>query len=476
MHRLRRRLREYRKGKGSEDPGWIDFPEKSYAPEFQFAGNAPALVPPLSVVPAGVSGLENSIAQAPAPLAPPTTAIPMTEYVPAAIRQRPAYRNAGLLLIVGLMALLWWAIDKRRDSEPAVAAPSADSAPVALSLPDDKSLPASGELRILAGRPGGRFVDRYGQAWFEDRYFTGGTAHPVNREVRSWGHDPNLFASLREGDFTYDIPLDNRPHELTLYFAETMYGEGNTLGGGESSRTFHVQINGKPALENFDVIADAQDPNSMTARLFRNVRPAADGKLHLSFVSTPASKAFVNAIQLRPGLDHALRPIRIVCRPQQYRDSKGNVWNADSYFRGGQQITRPSGAPVAADGDLFRGERYGRFAYAIPVTPGNYTVRLYFWEYWWGPGHPGQGGVRSRVFDVFANFKPLLESFDIIATTGKDQWAVKSFSGLRPNNEGKIALDFVPRVNNAMVNAIEVLDENAFVKNSAAKSASSPQR
>jgi hypothetical protein len=461
LHRLRRRLKEYRNGKGANDAVWFDLPEKTYTPSFHFTAELISVPNRSGLVSASAPNLgETNPDLAPPPphhQNPPPTSRPPLAIEGDVRRQWPWILAAlGVVSAIGLLWLSPW-------RSPATASPVAKPAE-ALSFPspDESALTQDGEIRILAGRPGARFVDRYGQVWLSDTYFKGGVAVAIPREVRSWGLDPNLFASIREGDFEYEIPVENKPHELMLFFAESMYGERNPLGGGESSRPFHVRVNGKVVLENFDVIADAGDASSMTARVFRDIKPGPDGKVKIRFESSAAAKAFVNAIQLRPGLPGALRPVRIVCRPQQFRDAKGNVWQPDSFYKGGQQITRPHGAPLPVDSEVYRGERYGRFTYSIPVTPGSYTVRLYFWEYWWGgAGHPGNGGVGSRRFNVFANFKPLLENFDIIAATGKDQWIVKTFSGLKPNGEGKISLEFVPLANYAMVNAIEVIDEAA---------------
>ena len=59
--------------------------------------------------------------------------------------------------------------------------------------------------------------------------------------------DPELFRSRREGDFSYDVPLRPGVYELHLYFAETLFGENNTAGGGEASRVFRIYINGAPS-------------------------------------------------------------------------------------------------------------------------------------------------------------------------------------------------------------------------------------
>ncbi len=447
MHRLRRRLREYYARAAGTEPILIGLPEKSYVPEFSYANGAAPLMA------ADVGLTENQSLEA----TPRTAleAIPIAVEVPLAItppdrtRWRWALAGLGLIAAIILVWQFWPAANT-----PSVASPS--TLPASQPSP---TIPPGSEIRILAGRSGGRFVDRFGQTWLADQFASGGNAVPVTKEIRTMGLDPNLFAGMREGDFTYDIPLADQPYEMTLYFAESEYGGENPVGGADASRTFHVQINGKPALNNFDPITSGNEWGTATAKVFRDLRPAEDGKLHLRFQSSFSGKAFVNAIELRPGIEGRLRPIRLTCQPQAFRDSQNRVWQPNVYFHGGKQITRPMGAPVERDGDLFRGERYGRFNFAIPVAPGSYTVKLYFWEYWWGPGRPGLGGKGSRKFSVFANFKPLIEDLDIVAQSDENQFLVKTFTGIRPDSEGRINLDFVPQVNYAMVNALEILDE-----------------
>jgi len=94
------------------------------------------------------------------------------------------------------------------------------------------------------------------------------------------------------------------------------------------------------------------------------------------------------------------------------------------------------------------------------VADGRYTVTLRFAETWFGPGKPSAGGAGSRIFDVYCNGIALLRNFDIFRAAGAAQRAVeKSFPGIAPNAQGKIELSFVPVVNYACVNAIEVVDD-----------------
>lgn len=445
MHRLRRRLKEYYAGRGAGDPVRITLPDKSYVPEFVLASAE------LSVV----AEMEQAVEP---------------DSVWIQVKRRQANLNPILIAIGVVVALvagvIWWSVYKAPVAEVAEVSRASSSTTAELvsasELRTQPGVPNGMEYRILAGRPKGRYPDRYGVVWQGDDFFTGGKAESVETEIRARGFDTNLFANKREGDFTYDIPLNPGVYEVTLLFAETAYGEGNVFGGGESTRQFHVHINGRAELSNFDVLGDAHDPNTATVKVFKDVRPAKDGKLHLRFEPSLVGKAFVNAIQIRPGIEGKIRPIRIVCRPHPYRDLHNEMWEADHYYRGGMQITRPTGGPVK-DPDLFRGERYGKFSYSIPVPPGKYQARMFFVEYWWGPDRPGGGGAGSRVFDVFCNFKQLIRGLDIFKQSPKDRVIVETFHGLEPNLDSKLVFDFEPRANYALLNAIEIADDAAVL-------------
>ena len=426
IHRLRRRLREYYESVPAESL-CIVIPEKAYVPEFR-------------------ERQEETVAQ---PVELPSAEIPAAVPIAAPAGGRLVW--FAIALLTAFAGLFWWAT---RPGPPiGIRAEAVEKATIDVPIG-----PATDTVRILAGRPPGRFTDRFGQVWEGDRFFSGGSAAAVSAEVVSRGLDVNLFAFMRTGQFGYDIPLKPGVYELLLVFAETEYGERNPLGGGETSRVFAISANGKELIQSFEAIADAAEPNTATARLFRDLAPAADGKLHLRFGPATNGQPFLNALVIRPGVRGKMRPVRIVCRPEPYRDQHGNDWEPDHYYRGGKQISRPQGAP-GPEGETFRGERYGNFSYEIPVPPGKYGARLYFWEYWWGEGHPGKGGAGSRVFDVFGNHKPLVVDFDIIRENPRDQVAIHTFHGLEPNPRGKIVFDFVSKANYAQVNAIEIFDE-----------------
>jgi hypothetical protein len=271
--------------------------------------------------------------------------------------------------------------------------------------------------------------------------------------------DPAFVHSFRQGTFRYDIPLVPGAYELRLYFIETQFGEGNPGGGPVNARTFRVNLNGKPLLELFDALSEAGAPNRLHTRVFRDVSPAEDGKLHLAFQPMNDAPAFLSALELLPTSPGHVRPIRIVAQRSNVVDAEGALWQADQYAVGGTQVDRTTFANEP-ERMLYQGERYGNFAYHIPVADGKYRVRLHFAETYFGTKLPWarNNAAGPRIFNVFANGVALLRNFDVANEAGgPNKPLVKVFENLEPNAQGMIVLEFVPVHNYAEVNAIEVV-------------------
>jgi hypothetical protein len=272
--------------------------------------------------------------------------------------------------------------------------------------------------------------------------------------------DPAMFFHRRQGNFTYDIPLKDGVYELRLYFAETVFGENNVAGGGETTRVFRVKANGGELLRLVDVVADAGGSNTADIKVFKDIRPAGDGMLHLEFVTWNNEVPFVNGIEITPSRPGAMRPIRFLARETGYTERNGRFWASDRYFHNGVQVRRHDPVEGTDEETLYQNERFGNFTYSIPVVRyGRYTVIMKFCESWFGPGRPEGGGPDSRVFDVSFNGGFLLRNFDVFKEAGSLHALDKTFKGLVPNTQGKLIFTFTPFRNYAMVDAIEVLDE-----------------
>ena len=120
----------------------------------------------------------------------------------------------------------------------------------------------------------------------------------------------------------------------------------------------------------------------------------------------------------------------------------GQRFEADAYYYDGNAYTN-SQVDLAP---LYQSERTAPnpyyIRYNVPVPPGKYKLRLHFAEiYWRSPGGSGGGGVGTRVFDVLAEGRMLLENFDIFAEVGSGQALIKEFEVENADDRFYLLLD-----------------------------------
>jgi len=347
------------------------------------------------------------------------------------------------------------------------AAGPLSSQPVALA-------PGASEIRIASGHTGAPYVDVRGRRWEADRYYEGGVSQPGPRHFFPPVADEGPFRSMREAitadmtvpqsqrQFRYDIPLRSGVYELRLYFADSLrQPDADLREGAQNRRHFQINLNGHPLMMDIDPIADAGSA-AVDVRVFKDVYPAADGKLHLEFLSSWGRPAFVSALELSPGTPGKLKPIRLSAHQSDFVDADGTHWSGDNYFIEGRTTLRRNPGTEPKIPALYTGERHGNFSYAIPVAPGSYTIKLHFLEAFFSPliADAGCVGAGCRVFDVTCNGVLLLQDFDVLqAAAGPFRPVVREFHGLHPNGQGKLLLSFSPKVNYAEIRAIEVIDE-----------------
>ena len=437
-NRLRKRLAEYYAGEGCNHRVRITIPVGQYVPSFEEKPET-STRPPL--------GKPAHVASHAEPF-------------------RPMWHSAvgAAFLVLAVVLLIIFSARQRgtfRSTTQTSASPASRQSPT-----PSVGLPVGDEIRILAGSSR-EYVDRSGKLWSPDGYFTGGTA--VRSSVQHiWRtQDPAIYRTSRQGDFRYDIPLRPGTYELHLHFAETFYGPEDVGGGGEGSRVMTVTANAKSLLNDFDIIADSEGGRTADVKAFTDISPAQDGFLHLA-VSSSNGRGMISAIEILPGYRGHIRPVRIVARDVPYYSNDSQWWSSDIYFKGGQLSASETPATGTDDPELYETERWGHFSYAVPVTPGEYTVTLYFVEH--GLHATEEAGFATtayqrdhsrsgRVFDVFCNGKAILRHMNIAEEVGNNRPVSRKIKGLEPNAQGKLLLDFVPVSHYATVSALEVVPE-----------------
>jgi hypothetical protein len=437
-HRLRKRMAGFYAGPGRDRPLRIVIPVGQYAPVLET--NAP----PHAGAGSETAHAHDLVDEEDLPLVtePAATAV-LARFV-----KRPWFWPWGVAAAIVVAGLaIAWSIHSRAAVRGQTVASDGRSSPDSMSAVADGS-----EVRILAGYTKERYLSRRGNEWLGDRFYHGGNPYDDGLASIARAYDPVLFESRRDGlDFSYDIPAKPGKYELRLYFREFRFGT-KLNPGGENSRMMDVLLNGATVLHEFDIYSEAGGSDVGHIRAFRDVSPASDGMVHIRFVALN-DRALVNAIELTPQPPSGIRHIRMVARLSPFVDKKGAEWQPDDYVLGGQLIVRNEVAAGATDPELYEGERFGNFNYAIPVPAGKYQVTMYFRE-----GYFKQPG--ARVFNVLTDGRMLLQDFDILRETGGQLRPItRTFHDLEPNAQGAINLWFAPVKNYALVDAIEVSSE-----------------
>ena len=461
VHRLRKKLQQYYASQGSSRPLQIVIRPGNYQPCFQRTS-----VMPRPTLTDGLADPTELIA-APAPESRdtsnepniPTSTLTTDSWITGG-RRRWLFAGLGFALLIVMARITVTGLISGQSREVLKVAARTAGAPPVGALPQP--------VRILAGSPTERSVDRFGTEWMGDRYFTGGDQNVVRfgSQERAVRHpiilgapDQTLFRTFRAGDFSYQIPLPPGKYEMRLYFSEVVLTMGDYGEGAENQRVFDVNLNSRPLLPFFDIFSDAGGADTADIRIFENVSPEPDGFLKLAFRPV-REMAWLNAIELIPNSSGKALPLRIVARNTNYTDRHGKFWGSDRCFVGSRATSDGKEPAGTEDPELFAGQRYGHFSYRLPVAPGKYTLRLLFAETFFGPTNRGKGGVGSRVFNVYCSGLGILKQFDIFKEAGENRAVEKVFHGVTPNAQGRIDLMFEPVVNYAIVQAIELTPED----------------
>ncbi|HEY1210595.1 MAG TPA: malectin domain-containing carbohydrate-binding protein [Terracidiphilus sp.] len=447
-NRLRKRLAEYYAGEGASHRLHISIPVGQYVPQFESAAarqgkKQPAL--PDSTV-ASWFRIRNA------------RILRMDEWFRLSGRRIWLLVTALALLSLGLGCALLIMMPLKQ-TPPQVASNQS------YALPEESQFgpPTGEEVRILAGA-GRSFVDHAGKLWNADAGFDGGSAVKSSVQHIWRTQDPDFYRTSRQGQFRYAIPLKKGIYELRLHFAETDYGPESTGTGGEGSRLMSVRANGKTLLTRFDVAADAGASRTADVKVFTDITPASDGLLHLEFAGEDGKQATLSAIEILPGYRGRIRPVRLLARQTPYYSNDSHWWSPDNYFEGGQLAAYTSPVKGTDDPELYETERWGNFSYAIPVSPGTYSVFLHFAVRHgdWDQPSSSSGEERTpvaHIFDVFCNGNALLKNFNPAKEARQTDVVIRKFTDLRPNAQGKLLLSFVPVEGYATVTGIEVLPQ-----------------
>ena len=430
VHSLRKRLNDIYQRAGDSRPFRVVMPPGAYVPAF-----VPASTPAIETHPPEAEHLVESVQSPPAQS--PIFTLPAEPEYHSGNRGR-----VGAWIGVSLVAIVCFTIGASRTRLPKMQEPvlgAAASAP---------SGPPTDQIRALMGVERKPYTDRSGLTWSFARYCQGGTNIQLPNLRVGGTEDPYLYQSGVRGIAHCTFPVKQGTYEIHLHFAEASDLEAAT-------RPATFSINAGPNI-GFDVVSEAGGDGIATSTIVTGVTPENDGAIHLDYIS---EVSLLNAVEILPEASGKQVQVRLLAGPASMLDSNKQFWLSDRYFTGGRRGQTPQQARLANLG-MYAFDRIGRFRYNIPAVPfAKYRLRLYFREPWFGRENGGIGGAGSRVFDVACNGNMLLKDFDILREGGSAP-VVKTFEGIQASADGRIELSFLPVVNYAVVNAIEVIPED----------------
>ena len=239
------------------------------------------------------------------------------------------------------------------------------------------------------------------------------TAAAIEGASPTAADQPLYQAGRAGGEFTYSIPVPAGLYSLRLKMTEPQFD-------WFFQRPFHLEINGRRVLNNFDICHAARGPRRAYECVFRYLVPNEQEQLVLRLSSgwdpqQTSREALVQAIEVLPEQKSVVRID--VGSTSPCVDWNGFSWSADVGFQGGQVLESTSAvaqaSPTLHDQQLYRTARAGKsFQYRVPVTEGLYTVHLKFAELWL----PELG---KRPLDIEINGRHVWEGWDPAAAAGQ---------------------------------------------------------
>jgi hypothetical protein len=134
---------------------------------------------------------------------------------------------------------------------------------------------------------------------------------------------------------------------------------------------------------------------------------------------------------------------------EPYVDHSGNTWSAANYCQGGTNINVPrQRIEGTEDAPLYFGGVRGITHCAFPVPQSMYELHLYFAE-------TSDLPMATRLASLSINAAPAL-NVDVVDDAGGHDTATSTLvTGVAPENDGSIHLDFISEV--SLLNAVEIL-------------------
>lgn len=171
----------------------------------------------------------------------------------------------------------------------------------------------------------------------------------------------------------YIMPAAPDVYAVRLHFTEREY---KWMG----ERSMRLNINGR-VIDDIDIVAASRGGGTYS-KVYNYIVPDADGNIRIALTSVTGG-CTLDAIEVAAERDDITR---VNCGGGEYVDWSGSVWEADSYYTGGEPVCTENyelrqASPSLYDKALYFSGRSGfDFSYSIPVKKNLCSVQLKFAE------------------------------------------------------------------------------------------------
>ncbi|WP_299397240.1 putative Ig domain-containing protein [uncultured Gelidibacter sp.] len=153
---------------------------------------------------------------------------------------------------------------------------------------DEMVLTVTSDVLAVRINSGGPALNFNGVQWDADQYYSGGAEYenitPIANTENDALYQTERFTTDPTG-LTYEIPVENGLHNLSLHFAEIFYNVAEPASaGGVGSRVFTIDIeNGTKRIENYDIVIAAGGAATAVVETFKNIA-VTDGALTVTLI------------------------------------------------------------------------------------------------------------------------------------------------------------------------------------------------
>ncbi|HEA29089.1 MAG TPA: hypothetical protein ENH91_03695 [Leeuwenhoekiella sp.] len=316
-------------------------------------------------------------------------------------------------------------------------------------------------LRINSG--GGELI--YGnQLFVKDAYYTGDSKVFENKGIKdigNTGHDA-LYLTERstlknKNTFNYAIPVPKGTFKVILHFAEIYWGASNGGPGGGDKRIFNVNIENKQVLTNLDINKEVGSMNALQKEYTVNVD---DGILNI-YLKASKDQPKISALEIiEKSTDSNSERVYINTGGPQV-EVNGKLYSADNYYTGGRSFTNYGISDIGDTNEdiIYKSERStgtgsGGFSYNIPVSNGDYQVKVHLAEIYWDATGGARGGMGKRLINLSLENKRSFSNLDIIKEVGAETALIKTFDVTV--SDGILNIDLTASKDEPKIAAIEI--------------------